>query len=893
LEHKERPDEEWLILRSQSTGGRREYMNDVEIEWLVERISESVRGGRSPEQAYKDYCRIFPPDQVKAALVKFEEMTGRIRTLKEPTTLQQRGLLNWYPGPNSKDRYWPSLYRSLMQRDDWDLGAINSLNETSTRIVSLLQPPGLGQINTKGLVIGYVQSGKTANYSAVIAKAADVGYKFFIVLSGLTNPLRFQTQERLERELVDLNRGNWVALTGLDRDFLPTGAVGNVDAFLTEHHDYKVLCVVKKNATVLRRLLRWLKAARKKVLSNCPVLLIDDEADQASVNASKFKDRRTTINQCILDILTVLPKAAYIGYTATPFANVFIDPQPADIYPRDFIVSLPKPKGYFGAEQIFGREALSLDDPEQIFDGLDMIRLVEEDEIPSLSPQGRNALDAFVPEITPSLEKALRYFWMATAARTARGDPEKDSTMLIHTSLRIDVHALFQEPVQGYRDELLALLKSKNRSFLVEELRTQWDEEQSRVPSEEMDEKGTSFDELLPYLQDAVDRTDVVVENSRSVQRLTYGERAKIQIVIGGNTLARGLTLKGLVVSFFVRATNAYDTLLQMGRWFGYRPGYADLPRIWMTKELEGFFSDLATVEQEIRNDIRRYEEEGITPLEFGVRVRTHLALSITSRLKMQATVDCDVSYRDTHPQTFFFKHKDREWLINNINAAQALFRQICASGIKGESAKGRYTIFRDVSVELIFKFLEEYQFHEDHIVLREKLIREYIEAQNEDGELMKWNVAIIGGRRTDQSVDIDLDVGERIPLLNRTKYIVGPPKEYANLKAIVSPPDRTVDLNIDEERQAEKEDDSDAVRLAGSPGLLLIYPIAKNSAVTRKETKKRELREALDAVEHIIGVSIVFPDSKNPAPQRYKTVDLSRLVREEPEWPEEEDDNL
>jgi Z1 domain len=863
----------------------------ADIDWLVERIGESVRGGRTPDQAYKDYCRMFPPDQVKAALVKFEEITGRIRTLKEPTTLQQRGLLNWYPGPSPKDRYWPPLYRSLLQRGGWDLEAIKSLDEASTKIVSLLQPPGLGQINTRGLVIGYVQSGKTANYSAVISKAADVGYKFFIVLSGLTNPLRFQTQERLERELVDLNRGNWVALTGLDRDFFPTGAVGNVDAFLTEHHDYKVLCVVKKNATVLRRLLRWLRAARKEVLSNCPVLLIDDEADQASVNASKFKDKRTAINQRILDILTVLPKAAYVGYTATPFANVFIDPQPEDIYPRDFIVNLPKPKDYFGTEQIFGREPLSLDDPEQIFDGLDMIRLVEDDEIPALTPQGRNGIDTFVPEITPSLEKALRYFWMATAARIARGGLEQDSTMLIHTSLRIEAHALFQAPVQDYRDELLASLESK-QSTLIEELRTQWDEEQSRVPPEEMDEKGTSFDELIPYLKDAVSRTDVVVENSRSVQRLVYGDQAKIQIVIGGNTLARGLTLKGLVVSFFVRATNAYDTLLQMGRWFGYRRGYADLPRIWMTEELAGFFSDLATVEQEIRNDIRRYEAEGITPIDFGVRVRTHPDLSITSRLKMQATIDCDVSYRDTHPQTIFFKHKDREWLTNNINAAKSLICQICIDGIKGELAKGRYIIFRDVPVEFIFKFLREYKFHEDSIVLQERLIREYIEAQNEDGELTIWNVVIVGGRRTDQVAGIDLGLREPIPLLNRTKYIIGPPKDYANLKAIVSPPDRTVDINIEKEVQAEKEAASAAVRPAGSPGLLLIYPIAKDSAVIRKETQKGGLREPLDAVEHIIGVSLVFPDSTNPTPQRYKTVDLSRLVREEPEWPEEEDEN-
>ncbi len=868
-------------------------MSNVDIDWLVDRINDSVRAGRSPEQAYKELCKMFFSDQVKPALAKFEEMTGRIRTLKEPTTLQERGLLDWYSGPTDKDLYWPSLYRSLHQRD-WDRETIASLDEASTRVVSLLQPSSLGKVNTRGLVIGYVQSGKTANYSAVITKAADVGYKFFIVLSGLTNALRFQTQERLERELVDLNSSYWIALTGVDRDFSPTGAVGNVNAFLTEHYAYKVLCVVKKNATVLRRLLRWLRGARKEVLSNCPVLVIDDEADQASVNASEFEEKRTAINQRILEILAELPKAAYVGYTATPFANVFIDPKlPEDLYPRDFIVSLPKPKGYFGAERIFGREHLMLDEPEQKYDGLDMIRYVEDEEIPSLTPQGRNARFTFEPEITPSLEKALRYFWMATAARIARGDAETDSTMLIHTSLHIDVHELFREPVKNYRDRLQTSLGSKT-PLIIEELHDQWNDEQSRVPSEEVGEKGTTFDELLPHLKDAIVRTDVIVENSKSVQRLTYGDKAKTQIVIGGNTLARGLTLRGLVVSFFVRATDAYDTLLQMGRWFGYRPGYADLPRIWMTRELEGFFYDLATVEQEIRDDIRRYEKEGMTPLEFGVRVRTHPALSITSRLKMQVAVDCDVSFRGQHPQTVFFKHRDQEWLINNINATKSLVCQIRAVGIEGEIVGKRYTIFRDVSVGFIFSFLKEYKFHEDSTVLQEKLLCDYIEAQNRSGELLKWNVVIVGRRHGDQNPSIDLGTGESVPLLTRSKYIIGPVKEYANLRAIVSPMDRDVDLNIVRGGNlVEKEDDSQPIRPAGTPGLLLIYPIDKDSTPNIKNTKSHERRGPLNAVEHIIGVSFVFPDAKNPTPQRYKTVDLSRLVREEPEWPEEEDSGL
>jgi len=200
---------------------------------------------------------------------------------------------------------------------------------------------------------------------------------------------------------------------------------------------------------------------------------------------------------------------------------------------------------------------------------------------------------------------------MATAARTTRSGPEEDSTMLIHTSLRTGVHALFQKPVQNYRDGLLALIEAKH-PFLIEELRSQWDEEQSRVPPDEMDEKGTSFDELLPYLNVAVDRTDVVVENSKSIQRLVYGDQAKIQIVIGGNTLARGLTLKGLVVSFFVRATNAYDTLLQWGGGSAIDKDMPICPHLDETSELAGFFSDLATVEQEITqtilNDMRETE---------------------------------------------------------------------------------------------------------------------------------------------------------------------------------------------------------------------------------------------------------------------------------------------
>ncbi len=864
-----------------------------QLDNLVAMIEVYIRAGDTVEQAYKALCQFCPVEQVRAAVNKYEEITGKMRTLKEPTTLEGRGLNNWYPGPSSGDRFWPPLKDLLLQKG-WSDEAFDSLDKASNKVVSLLQPPGLGVINTRGLVLGYIQSGKTANFSAVIAKAADVGYKLFIVLSGLTDPLRNQTQHRLSQELTELNRSNWVELTFPTEDFRP-GPVGNVNAFLTRDNAHRVLGVVKKNAAVLRRLLIWLKAAHKDVISNCPVLIIDDEADQASVNASGSEEKRTTINRLILEILEVLPKAAYVGYTATPFATVFIDPSVKDLYPRDFIIDLPRPANYFGAEQIFGRERLTEDDEGKEYDGFDMIRRIAQEEVPFLKPKGINDRYDFEPQLTPSLESALHYFWLATAARAFRGDGDKHSTMLIHTTLYTDVHERFKPLITSYQDQFLKKLRTGNSGFIYE-LRTRWTEEQLRVPPADVDETPVFFDELLPHLIGVVKESAVVVENSKSPQRLVYGDTAKIQIVIGGNTLARGLTLEGLVVSFFVRAANAFDTLLQMGRWFGYRPGYADLPRIWMTAELEEYFYDLATVEEEVRNDIKRYELEGLTPLQFGVRIRTHPALEITSRLKMQAAIDCNVSYSGDFRQTILFNHKDRDWLTRNLNAARSLIRTIRAYGIAPVESPQKI-IFRDVPVDAILSFLKQYAFHEQNRSLSSKLLDDYIEAQKKQGDLLRWNVVVV--TRNPEVVEdpawfIDLGLSKPVPLLNRSRLEIDPSVQYANLGVIVNGyADVVADLDLSrEELKGARVADLQIKRPPGV-GLLLIYPISKDSIPMKGEKMlKRGVRKPLEAVEHLIGVALAFPRTENPTTLGYKTVDLSRVEREEEELPEEEEEN-
>ena len=259
----------------------------------------------------------------------------------------------------------------------------------------------------------------------------------------------------------------------------------------------------------------------------------------------------------------------------------------------------------------------------------------------------------FQPAVTPSLQRAIEWFWMATAARRVRGASSKHSTMLIHTTMETSVHEAFREPILALRASTLRAIADGGAS--MQRLRTTWTTELARVPSEEFGEERVSFDELLVHLIPVLRESKIVIDNYRSRDRLDYDSGPVVAIAIGGNTLSRGLTLEGLVSSFFVRAASAYDSLLQMGRWFGYRGGYADLPRIWMTKESAEWFQHLATVESEMRRDIDRYMTEDVTPVTFAVRLRSHPKLAITARAKMKNAVKASAAYGGTLVESRYF----------------------------------------------------------------------------------------------------------------------------------------------------------------------------------------------------------------------------------------------
>lgn len=839
-----------------------------EQERHIEMLATWIRGGMAPKTAYEN-LRTFVGDRpAKTARTLYEKRTGMIRTLTDPVSFSAGETPGWYAGPGPNDRFWPALKSYLLEDKRWPTETVDSIDKATTKTLALMEHPG-GPVSTKGLVVGYVQSGKTANYTALLAKAADVGYRLFIVLAGIHNSLRRQTERRLRRELTQLSDTHWTNLTTLEEDFRRGD---NTNAFLADGSHLRILCVVKKNANVLRRLLDWLKSGSPQVLSSCPVLIIDDESDQAGLNASRDPESRTKINQQILDLIGLLPRVAYVGYTATPFANVLVDPSGEDLYPSSFIVSLPKPKGYFGAESLFGREQLDEDDDGFETRPLDVIRTVPDEEVPSLRPTSRASREGFEPEVTPSLEDALDYFVLACAARRVRGQDEHCS-MLVHTTVYADAHERIAGRVQEHWDLRTRAIAAR-KQVVFARFQELWESESRRVPQERWGTPLHGFEELRPHLLGVLKSAEVLVENGQSLERLDYETREKkIQIAVGGNTLSRGLTLEGLLVSLFIRSASAYDTLLQMGRWFGYRFGYEDLPRIWMTSELQEAFYSLATVEQEIRNDIKRYDRESLTPEEFGVRIRTHPKLAITSALKMANAIDCRLSYAGTVTQTRSFKHADEGWLNANIEAT----RRFLGEAGPPDRVKSHF-LLRDVPVASVLRFLSEYRIHEDHVDLQRGPLLNYIRAQNTEGFMQTWNVAIIQrGTSSAELGTLTLGDGIEVNLLNRSRLGSSLSKPDANLGTITS--QSYFLLDIPKERWP-KDPKEQFQRTVSDPPLLVVLPISQHS----RPAQSRESRVALDGVAHIIGLGIAFPSTAKPTPQRYKTVDLPRYEVEQEE---------
>lgn len=831
---------------------------------LLKQLTQLLNLGMSVSAATDQLRVMINDDQlVDRVLVERDEIIASQWRLSVDSTLFDPEDIPgpWYQGPVDTDKFWPKLRETLLDDPGW-VQAVPSLDEASTRIVTLLADPHSPVIATRGLVLGYVQSGKTANFTATIAKAADSGYRMFIVLSGVHNSLRRQTQLRMDEQLCDLNPTEWIQLTDEFRDF------GNpVKALpLVAGTQLRLLAVVKKNVSRLTRLREWLESAHKHGgLDNCPVLIIDDEADQASPNSHKDPDLdRTRINEELVALLS-LPRVAYVGYTATPFANILANPADLKgIYPRTFIRSLPKPDGYFGAEELFGDLVSEDEETPYTRAAPNVIRYVPPGESAAYVIKAK---EPYNPVVTKSLEDALRWFILATAARRLRAGKTQHSSMLVHTTMRVAPQIAL---VTAMKDKLAELRMdwSTGERLVWQSL---WERETTLEPAERHGYAPLSFHDIQEGVEIVLRTVNVVADNGVSSERLLYADDPATVIAVGGNTLSRGLTLHGLVSSFFLRSSNSFDSILQMGRWFGYRPGYADLPRIWTTKSLAADFQFLSSIEAELRADIDRYTGGNTTPLQLAVRIQLHPRMQPTSKLKMHYAVKAAATFSEQRPQSTYLDFANTTAAEGNLEAARNLIEH-ASSPSSVDSADASFLLFRDLPVEAVAGFLAGYKFN-DSSEMANGLLESYIDDQNTHGALATWNVAIV--TRKSSARQIDLGLSKDVNLISRSKLDLGSDAMTANIGTLMSRKDRLVDLAEWKLTPADTDTAIQAARNASERGLILLYPIDKDS-IPKSGAKNRL---PLGAVAHQIGVAFVFPKAAEGSEDSNKVqVDLRNV---------------
>lgn len=803
---------------------------------------------------------------------RLREEARRNRILDTPpgvfdTENELRGL-DWYHGPQDGDAFWPRLRRRLASGALRDV--VEEIDQASTKVVAHLGAPYVHNLKKRGLVVGYVQSGKTANYTAVMAKAADASYRFFIVLSGLHNNLRRQTQIRVSK---DLGADAWHNWTTPDADF---GGVTGGAAILTGN--VPSLAVVKKNQKRLESLRDWLKAIPPEIRERTPILLLDDEADQATPNTATQRAQKRGINKLVREIWDEIKTGTYVGYTATPFANVFMDPaDEGELYPADFIIDLPRPDAYYGAERVFGREPLNdADEPDP---GLPMVRKI--DDADTLRPPSKRAdRIAFNPDLPESLGAAITWFIVASAIRVARGQADEHSSMLVHTTHYVHPHFRMKERI----DELLDEMRTQVRNGDTSRFAASYADEAHLVEGE-ASVPLPRWTDVQPHVQRVLTRARVVVDNGYATDRLDYGREdedghpvTETVIAVGGGTLSRGLTLEGLVVSYFTRTSNTYDTLLQMGRWFGYRPGYEDLPRIWMQEGLDDDYKFLALVEEEIRQDMRHLERMKVTPRQFGIRVRAHPGrLAIVARNKMGAASQVRVTYSGQRLQTFIFDEANSPvpgsvdgTLDRNLSVVRT-FLEVCweGRGITRIKGKARW-IVRGVPTESVLSLIRSYQFHAEQTTMRADDMAGWLEQSAAD---RLWNVVVMGSEKQHKTKDgvvishapVDLGLEIPVPSVNRAPLIdPGPRTGKANIKALMSHDDWFADLDPAAVRSLEgsmRADPREVRReLADGRGMVVLYPVSRTS-VPMGVAEGMRTRRPMESPQDIIGLGLIFPD--------------------------------
>lgn len=677
--------------------------------------------------------------------------------------------------------FWSRYKEYLSEQRGYPNIVVQRLDNMTDKVLDNLFNPQLTNtiIAKKGLVVGQVQSGKTSNYIGLICKAADAGFNFIVVLAGILNNLRSQTQSRIDEGFLGFDTQFERAYNRNTSTKIGVGTIlgdkykrAIANSYTTSRNDgdfnskaantagfnfntpQPIILVVKKNASVLKRLNRWLMAQSGDAkITDKSLLLIDDEADNASINTNAQRDDLdpTAINDNIRKLLDRFNRSAYVGYTATPFANIFIAQDETDLFPRDFIINLPAPSNYIGPEKVFGTTT-DIDDNEDL-----LPIVIPVDDYEDFIPDNHKKDDPkpSLEDMPESLKKAIKCFILTCAIRLARGQENKHNSMLIHVSRfqswQNAVKDLVESQYRYYKQEI-----ESNDTLVLKEFRKLLEGDYTKVTNSinnsslsDLDKnlKVHSWEEIGPLLYNVVQKIEVKSINGSSKDVLDYQLAAKkglSVIVIGGDKLSRGLTLEGLSISYFLRSSKMYDTLMQMGRWFGYRSGYIDLCRLFTSAEINEWYRHITLASEELIDEFNYLAESGSTPENYALKVRTHPGeLQITAINKMRNTRDIQVSWATRLVETYQLP-MDKGQKNHNLVATDDFLRKLG----NGYAIKNGNYLWKDVSPTLVCDYLRDFNLPKTLKKVDLEVIVKYIEGLNEFGELTNWSVALMSKTR-------------------------------------------------------------------------------------------------------------------------------------------------
>ena len=766
-------------------------------EFTMEGIVPTEEAFNQMAQRVREFIRfLYTDEEFVAARDQVRERRaasiGLVVSVDKPSEEHDMEWFTKYKEEHPERNLYNKRFEYYMQEEKhWPEESVKELGRNTDEIVNRLGDPNKeGPWKRKGLVIGDVQSGKTVNYTSVCNKAVDAGYKVIIVLAGRTNTLRRQTQKRLESDFVGLRKDDANQKKG---EILPTIPVGvhfygdisgySVESITTSVTDFSkrvadsransidehmrpYLFVVKKVKSVLDNLADWLGGKNHNIL-NVPMLLIDDEADDASVN-TKGADSPTAINACIRRILRLFSKSTYLGVTATPFANILIDPYISgtdtidpDLFPEDFICCLPTPDLYLGSEKLFRDEQ-----------ELKRVIPIDPNDVKNAFPfkHKKNQEISVVPE---SLKTAIRYYAVTNAVRDILGHSKTHRSMMINVSRFVDVQNRLKNKVLDFwNDEIMLYIKSysmmgeKALDYKpIQQIKSVFDD--SKV------EKyyGIPWTQIQTHLYDANSHVSVVAVNQKSSDALDYERYEKENndgmrvIAIGGDCLSRGLTLEGLCVSYFYRNSQMYDTLMQMGRWFGYRNGYDKLVRIWMADDAVAWYTHISDATEQLKVEVHRMNRGKLTPMEFGYKIMGHPdSLIPTARAKMK-NARLDIQYAEIDVSGHLIESPR---LYNSINVMKSN-EELVKSFIRKVSKYGTIHINGDLVIHGVMAgdvaaLVSAFKTKLWHFYFEGASLADGIQASNEE-----WNVVIKNGRHP-STYKVVLDDGKEINIGAQTR---------------------------------------------------------------------------------------------------------------------------